>query len=61
MLLNLVSVLVDGAGYGSDGSALSHDPEDAGFPQGVLASFPWEGWWQEEPTPGANSRPATRH
>ncbi|KRE54104.1 hypothetical protein ASG92_24795 [Arthrobacter sp. Soil736] len=49
MLLNLFSVLVDGAGYGGDGNASSHDPKEAGFPQGVLASFAWEGWWQEEP------------
>ncbi|MFF2317851.1 hypothetical protein ACFVTE_16455 [Arthrobacter sp. NPDC058097] len=49
MLLNLISVLVDAVGYGGDGSAWSHDPEEARFPQGLLASFPWEGWWQEDP------------
>lgn len=64
MLLNLFSVLVDGAGYGGDGNASSDDPKEAGFPQGVLASFAWEGWWQEEPdkvpAPGGKLRPATR-
>lgn len=64
MLLNHFSVLVDGAGYGGDGSASSRGPKGTGFPQGVLASFPWEGWWQEElgkgPAPGGKSGPATR-
>lgn len=49
MLLNLFSVLVDGSSYGGDdGSASSRGSENR-FPQGVLASFPWEGWWQEDP------------
>lgn len=46
MLLNLLSVLVDGAGYGGDGPK-------GGFPQGVLVSFAWEGWWQDEPDDGS--------
>ena len=50
MLLNLFSVLVDGAGYGGDGSKV------AGFPQGVLVSFAWEGWWQDEPNEAQHLR-----
>jgi hypothetical protein len=47
MLLTLFAALIDGVGYGSDLRAF-HDPQEARFPQGVLDSFPWEGWWQEE-------------
>lgn len=46
MLLTLFAALIDGTGFRDDRSAF-HDPE-AKFPHGVLASFPWEGWWQEE-------------
>lgn len=48
LLLHRISVLVDGAGYGGDLSA-QDSPMETGFPQGVLASFPWEGWWHDEP------------
>jgi hypothetical protein len=65
MLHNLFWVLVDGAGYGGNDRASSHDPNKDGFPQGVQASFPWEGWWQEEPDKhpphGGNPGPAVRH
>lgn len=47
VLLNFFSGLVDGAGYGGDG------PKEAGFPQGVLVSFAWEGWWQDQPDDGS--------
>ena len=47
MLLTLFTALIDGTGFGSDRSAFQN-PNEAKFPQGVLASFPWEGWWQEE-------------
>lgn len=50
MLLNFSSVLVDGAGRGDEG------PKGAGFPQGVLVSFAWEGWWQDEPDEGQRHR-----
>lgn len=61
-MLNLMSALVDGAGFGSDGRS-SPDPTTARFPQGVLASFPWEGWWEEEPGSASDGkpRPATGH
>jgi hypothetical protein len=48
LLLHRISVLVDGAAYGGGVSA-QNSPIESGFPQGVLASFPWEGWWQDEP------------
>lgn len=48
LLLHRISVLVDGAGYGGDLSA-QDSPMETGFPQGVLTSFPWEGWWHDEP------------
>jgi hypothetical protein len=48
LLLHRISVLVDGAGYGDDRSAYD-SPTGTGFPQGVLASFPWEGWWHDAP------------
>lgn len=47
MLLTLLAALIDGAGYASDLSAF-HNPQEERFPQGELASFPWEGLWQEE-------------
>lgn len=50
MLLNLLSAsLLDGAGCGDDAGPFNTQEEDAGFPRGVLASYAWEGWWQEEP------------
>ena len=47
MLLNLLSALFNGAEYGGDTGPFNAQ-EDSGFPTGVLASYAWEGWWQEE-------------
>ena len=55
MPLHHISVLVDGAGYSGDQSALD-GPKEAGFPQGILASFAWEGWWHHEPDEGSVPR-----
>lgn len=53
--LHHISVLVDGAGYSGDQSALD-GAKEAGFPQGILASFAWEGWWHDEPDEGSVPR-----
>lgn len=47
MLINLLSALFNGAEYGGDTGPFNAQ-EDSGFPTGVLASYAWEGWWQEE-------------
>jgi len=75
MLLNYFWALVDGAGYGAGDTSASSRGPGGPFPQGVLTSFPWEGWWQEDPdmvpqsgtlralphgTAGANQRAALR-
>lgn len=49
MLLNLLSALVDGAGYGNGRGSSHTSNKETGFPRGVLSSYAWEGWWQEEP------------
>ena len=55
MLLRRISILVEGAGY-SGGLSARDSPLEPGFPQGVLASFPWEGRWHDDPDEGPAHR-----
>ncbi len=49
-LTNLLGGLFD-AGRDDDTWNVPADPNPGSFPQGVLTSSAWEGWWHQAPGP----------